>query len=175
MSAEFRDGDILLVKVNHFRTWYRWLLAKLIQLFDRNYYHHCVLYVAGVFHEADASGVIIRSRSWYSGDEICLLRPIHSLSPSDLPHYISLANAQLGKPYDYWGTLLFQLIYRLTFRFIWLGKRGNNANKKLYCSEHCITPYHELRGWFPKPWKISPGDLRRSSGYFQVVFEGRLN
>jgi hypothetical protein len=169
-----QTGDILLVKVGKFRTWYRWLLAKLIQLIDRNYYHHCAIYVDGLIHEADSVGVIERTIHWYQHDTVCVLRPIEPLTPPETFKYLQAAREQLGKPYDYWGTLLFQLIYRLTFKWLWLGKTHASAGKKLYCSEHCLMPIHKVRGYFNAPWKVSPGDIKRSSGYYKVVWEGKL-
>lgn len=166
-----KNGDIILVKVNEFTTWYRWLLAKLIQLFDRNYYHHCMIYIDGKIHEADAKGVVVNDFSKYANDEILVFRPIHPLSEAELMALIYFAEQQLGKPYDYWGTMFFQLIYRLTG--LWLGKSYGHAQAKLYCSEHCVLPYNAIRGYFHAPWKVSPGDLRRSSGYFFVAFEGK--
>jgi hypothetical protein len=166
------NGDIILIKVNRFSRWYRWLLAKLIQFFDRNYYHHCAIYFNGLIHEADADGVVISSLERYSGDEILILRAVKPLTRQESVLLMRMAEMCLGSKYDYWGTLFFQLIYRLTG--VWLGKTHNRANKKLFCSEHCILPYFQVRGYFPNHWKVSPGDLRRAGGYFYVEYEGIL-
>jgi len=170
--TNLQNGDIILVKVNTFRKWYTFLLAKLIQIFDRAYYHHCALYINGKINEADAGGVVVRDMSHYKGDEICVLRLIHPITEQEGTIYLSTASEQVGKKYDFWSTLFFQLIYRVTG--MWFGFRKTHAQSRLFCSEHCILPIHHLRGYFPKPWLISPGDLRKASGYYYVAFEGRL-
>src|SRR6187402_2761560 len=121
----FQNGDILLVKVNHFSTWYKWLLAKLIQFFDKTYYHHCAIYIDGQIHEADAHGVVVRDYSHFKYDELCVLRLVKPIESSEIFRYRATANDLVGKKYDYWSTLFFQLIYRTT-RF-WLGRRSARA------------------------------------------------
>ena len=164
-----RNGDIILIKVNKFTTWYRFLLGKLIQLFDRTYYHHCAIYIDGKLHEADGHGVVEIDLSKYDNDNYAVIRPILELSKQEEEELKFILNAQLGKPYDYWGTLFYQLIYRLTK--LWFGPKNERARAKLFCSEHCILPYHKLRGYFRKSYLISPGDILRSSGYFKIVLE----
>lgn len=165
----FENGDIILVKVNHFSTWYKWLLAKLIQLFDRAYYHHCVLYIDGGIHEADSNGIVKRELSHLKYDEVCVLRLINPITAEERYSYLETARGLVGKKYDYWSTLFFQLIFRTVG--LWFGRRST-AQNRLFCSEHCVLPIHKVRGYFVKPWLISPGDLRRSTGYHYVVFEG---
>lgn len=172
-QLEFQVGDVVLVKVNQFRKWYRWLLAKLIQLFDRTHYHHCIIYVNNnQFHSAEAEGVVVQELNHYKNDEVLVLRPLLPLSSVEKFRYLEYANSLLGRKYDYWGTLFFQLIYRLTA--IWIGPRKLKASRKLFCSEHCLMPIHKVRGYFHNVWNRSPGDICRSSGYYYVVHEGTV-
>lgn len=168
-----QTGDIALVQVNNFSTWYRALLGKLIQWFDRTYYHHAVLYCDGVFHEADTR-VVERPLSHYNGDRLYILELIDPLTDSESSYYVAIADHQLDKKYDYWGTLFFQLIYRLTG--IWIGKKGKGAERKPFCSEHVLTPIYHVRGYFQDKYKWSPGDVcRKGAAYYRVKWEGIFN
>lgn len=169
---KFNTGDIALVQVREFSTWYRALLGKAIQLID-GFYHHAVAYVDGVFHEADTK-VVERPLSYYNGDRLLILELIQPLTEAEKSLYIAIAYNQLGKKYDFWGTLFFQLIYRITG--IWFGPKGKAAEKKPYCSEHALTPIYYVRGYFQDKYKWSPGDImRKGSFYYRVKWEGIFN
>jgi hypothetical protein len=165
-------GDIALVQVREFSTWYRALLGRLIQWIDC-YYHHAILYVDGVFHEAD-SKVVERPLSHYNGDRLLILELIDPLTEGERRYYECIADDQLDKKYDYWGTLFFQLIYRITA--IWFGRKGKAAEERPFCSEHTLTPIHHVRGYFQDKYKWSPGDImRKGSFYYRIKWEGIFN
>jgi hypothetical protein len=165
-------GDIILVKVNKFSTWYRWLLAKLIQFFEGVYYHHACAIVGGLIYEADTR-VVRRSPVHLNGQHVVVLRLKKPLSDRERNMYKFLANQCLDREYDYWGVLLHQLIYILTFRRIWIGKTHSSANSKPYCTEFSVHMIHRLRGYFPTPWKTGPTVLLQLAPlYYEVVFEG---
>jgi len=44
--------------------------------------------------------------------------------------------------YDYAGTFFHQLIRLTSFELIWIGKKGEKANKKLYCTEAAKGLYY---------------------------------
>lgn len=169
-----QDCDIILFKVNHWNglPWYRKVLAKAIQLIDRNYYHHAGVFIEGKIHEAEAKGVVESDLDKHIDHQVCILKPIKSLTEAERRRMTFVYKQLIGKKYDYMGTLLFQLIYRLTQQRLWIGTTHNSATRKLYCSEHVVLGYSKVLGFFPQPWKVSPGDIRRSSGYFYVHFEG---
>lgn len=165
-------GDIMLVKVNKFSKWYRALFAKGIQLFDRSFYHHAVLFCGGVFHEADTK-VVSRPLSHYSGDHVLILELIKPLSESERNQYVQECIKLLDRKYDYVGAIFFQLLYRLTG--LWFGRTGKLSEKRPFCSEHTLTPINKIRGYFADKYKISPGDIRRLGGaYYHVKFEGTM-
>ena len=166
---KLNTGDIALVQVHMFSTWYRFLLGKAIQWID-NFYHHSILYVDGKFHEADTK-VTERELSYYNGDRLLILELIKPMTESEQSLYTAIAYAQLDKKYDYWGTLFFQLLYKITG--LWFGPKGKHAERKPYCSEHVLTPIHHVRGYFQDKYKWSPGDIMKKGGlYYRVKWEG---
>lgn len=170
---KFETGDIVLVKVNDFSTWYRWLLAKFIQFFDGVYYHHAGTIVNGLLYEADKK-VIKRIPRHLVGDEIIVFRLKVPLSDPEKIYYEKLAEDTLGRSYDYWGTMFHQLIYILTLRRIWIGKTKKSARKKPYCTELAVHMINQIRGYFPQPWKTGPSALiSEAPRYYNVVFEGK--
>lgn len=169
----FQTGDIILIKVNTFTSWYRWLLAKLIQFFDGVYYHHAGTIADGLIYEADTRVIRRHPASRLAGDEIIVFRLKKPLEPVERELYEHLAAQTIGKRYDYWGALLHQLVYILTFRRIWIGKTRGAALKYPYCTELAVHMINRIRGYFAQPWKTGPsGLLQQAPLYYDVVFEG---
>lgn len=168
-QVEYQDGDILLLHVNHFSTWYRKLFAKMICFFDGVYYHHAQIYYNGLIYEADTT-VKAKTTKFNEGDEVMILRPITPLTENEKRQLESLLDAELGRKYDYWGAIFHQFVYIITFRKIWIGKVGNSANKKPYCTELVAGIYRMLRGYFPQPYLTSPYVLQKQvPNYFKVI------
>lgn len=65
----------------------------------------------------------------------------------------------IGFKYDFTALFLHQLVYRLTFKSLWIGKTKGKAKDRLYCSEFyaMIWEYFE---W----WKMSTSDILQYSG-----------
>lgn len=170
--SAFQDGDIVLVKVNNFKAWYRYVFAHLIRFFDGVYYHHAQIYFGGWLWEANNT-VVAQGLDYNNGDEVIILR---LKKPLNRFEYEKLHDALLkmnGKRYDYWGAMLHQLIYILTFRRIWIGKRGTRADSNPYCTEFVTSLMHQLRGYFPEHYKIGPAKLLQNAPlYYEVVKEG---
>lgn len=169
IEFKYQDGDILLLHVNKFSTWYRKLFATLICFCDGVYYHHAQIYFNGLIYEADTE---VRSKTilFNKGDEVMVIRPTIPLTIDEINHLGYLLKLEYGRKYDYMGALLHQLIYILTFRRIWIGKTGKSADRKPYCTELVAGIYRELRGYFPKPYLTSPFVLQQQApNYFKVV------
>lgn len=58
--------------------------------------------------------------------------------------------------YDYPSLLFFQLIYRLTFKKIWLGRKDDKADDLLYCSEFYGYVWKEK---YPRWYTLSTSDI----------------
>lgn len=171
----FETGDIILVKVNRFSTWYRKLLGKLIQFFDGVYYHHAGAIAYGMLYEADTRVITSNPYQRLKGDNILVLRLRQALDASEKEKYKNILKEAENRKYDYWGVLFHQLIYVLTFRRIWIGKKGTSAKRRPYCTELAVEAIHQLRGYFPQPWKLGPsGLLKLAPLYYDVVYEGRI-
>lgn len=167
-----QDGDIILEKVNDFGAWYRWVLAKGIQLVDGVYYHHALTYSGGLLYEANET-VEIGAKDRLVGSEVLILRLKTPFSVEEEIKFNKELFKSWGKKYDYTGTLLFQLLYILTFRRIWLGRTGKKARRRYYCTELVADAINKVRGYFPQPWKVGPSTiLKLGPLYYDVVFEG---
>lgn len=169
-----QDGDIILEKVNDFGAWYRWVLAKGIQIADGVYYHHALTYSAGHLYEANEK-VEVSGKERLKGSEVLILRLKKPLSIEEQLKFNSELFRSVGKKYDYTGTLLFQLLYILTFRRIWLGRTGKKARRRYYCTELVADAINKVRGYFPQPWKVGPSTIIKLGPlYYDVVFEGKF-
>lgn len=167
-----QNGDIVLVKVNHFKAWYRFLFAQLIRFFDGVYYHHAQIYFDGRLWEANDK-VMAQRLEYNNGDEVMILRLKKPITPEEHQTLVKVLAVMNGKKYDYWGAMLHQLIYVLTFRRIWIGKRGHVADRNPYCTEFVTSLMHQLRGYFPEHYKIGPAKLLQNAPlYYEVVKEG---
>lgn len=174
----FETGDIILIKVNHFSKWHRWLLAKLIQLVDGVYYHHACTVSNGVVYEADTkviASLVKEFERHYAGDEVLVLRLRKPLTEGEKYVFEQRMKESVGKPYDYFAVFIHQLIYILTFRRVWLGRTRKKARQKPYCTELVTEAIHHIRGYFPEPWKIGPSVLiKQAALYYDVVYEGKI-
>lgn len=168
----FRNGDVVLWKVNDFSTLPRKILAKGIQLFEGTYYHHATIPCDGKMYEADK---VVReiNLSKYYGSEMLHFRLKKSLSLKEEVQYTNIIKKRLGAKYDFFGVLLWQPIYILSGRRFWFGKRGNNAEEKPYCTEFAIEPINQLRGYFPQKYKVGAYHLLEMAPlYYDLVYEG---
>lgn len=169
---KLQNGDIVMVKVNNFSTWYRWLFANLIRFVDGVYYHHAQIYFDGKLFEAN-DRVVAQPLDYNYGDETLIFRLKTPLSETESSRVKLLLSSSLNRKYDYWGAMLHQLIYIVLFRRVWLGRRGNIADRKPYCTELVTSIMHQVRGYFPEHYKTGPSKLLQQAPlYYEVVQEG---
>jgi hypothetical protein len=167
---KLETGDIILVRFNKFSTWYRWLFAQLIKLFDRSYYHHAVACINGEIHEADTV-VRVRELSHYDGCKVLVLKLKTPLTYREKISYELIARNMIGRKYDYTSAIFFQLIYRITGA--WIGPTGKASERRPFCSEHVLTFPYLVRGYCPDKYKWSPGDIARKGwAYYDLKYEG---
>jgi hypothetical protein len=171
------DGDTVLVKVNKFTEptlvgrFLRMLLAKSIQFFDGVYYHHSQKICDGKIWEADWT-FVNRPVNHNDGDSVKVLRLKTSLSPDERSKMKQIISEIAGRPYDKIG-LVVQLFFVLSSRRIWIGSRGDAANRKLYCTEATSLIDNQVRGYFPQHWLTSPYLYQLIAPYYyDVVYEG---
>lgn len=169
---ELKDGDVILVHANSFSTWYRWLFSHLIRLLDGVFYNHGQIVSSGLIYEADTK-VRTVDVSTLDGDNILVLRPKVPLTEEETTWLSSFLELELGRPYGYFAVLVWQLLYILTSRRIWLGFKGGDADRKPYCTELVSRAYNKMRGYYPTYYKTAPSELLSNGAfYFDVVFEG---
>jgi len=167
-----QEGDIVLVKVNNFTTWYRWLFAHLIRFVDGVYYHHAQISFGGMLWQANTEVECIEP-DYNKGDEVIVLRLKKPLTEKESNRFNKILEEMNGRTYDYWGAIFHQFVYILLFRRVWIGRRGNLADRKAYCTEFVTSIMYRLRGNFPEHYKTGPSKLLQQAPlYYDVVFEG---
>jgi hypothetical protein len=78
------------------------------------------------------------------------------------PHeYKKELNSVLGKPYDFNSVLIFEPIKLMTYKTIWLGKKGEKATNSFYCSKLASRAYYKATNskLFTNWYKIDPAEL----------------
>lgn len=75
----------------------------------------------------------------------------------------------LGKKYDYWGTMFFQVIKQLTFGYLWLSNK-HKYFEKFYCSEADAYVKHIMsnKRFFLEWFSYSPHDQFSTELLFTV-------
>lgn len=168
-QVTYNDGDIILVHVRKYSVWYRWLFGTLIKFFDQVYYHHAQIYFDGVLYEADTQ-VRVKLTSENDQDEIIIFRPNIPLTNDEMVIMRSFLNNEVGKTYGYLAAFLFQLLYILSGRRIWLGTSNMKAERTPYCTELVAGAWNSVRGYFPRPWLTSPYVIQRElPQYFTAI------
>jgi len=151
------------------------ILSVLIRFFTNNYWNHAKYVVLDnkgrvVIQEALAQGIVQRTpQEALVGRDIIVMKPAQALNKVEKAYYCELAEELIGVKYDYFGTLLFQLIKQLTG--IWLGSRDIKLNTPKYCSEAPITLHYFVKGIIKKPWGYAPSDIRNDN-YFKPFWAG---
>lgn len=159
-------GDIVLFRTKPSLNPLSWVAAG-IRFFTRYRYNHVGIVVSNwdklFINEAVEKGVLsIPLEGRLDGQEIKIIRGINSI---DEKVFARKANSFLGKTgYDFSSLLLFQLWFQLTGK--WVGKKGDRASRRLYCSEYAAYMY-ELKDW----WTYSP-DMIGEEKNFMTIFEG---
>jgi hypothetical protein len=76
--------------------------------------------------------------------------------------------SDLDKPYDLLSLFVWQVI-KQTFG-IWLGKRGERASDRIYCTEQVARTHLEA---FSEPSMVDPEDVYRNE-HFKPIYEGKI-
>jgi hypothetical protein len=148
------------------------LLPRLIQLFQKRKWNHAGLVVEFegklMILEAVAEGAVLRlPEESFAGSQIMIMRPRFEIK--DLDGFSKMAiELVLGKPYDYASLLWHQLIFKLSGRRKWVGRR-HTAYMKLNCSELVAYVYDMMYGVFPIWHKTSPAMIRENEVDFEPI------
>lgn len=158
-------GDIVLYSGNK-------LLAKLIQFFQRRKWNHAGLVVEFegklMILEAIAEGAVLRMPEESFGEsQIMIMRPRFEIEDKDGFSKMAI-ELVLGKPYDYAALLWHQLIFKLSGRRKWVGRK-HTAYLKLNCSELVAYCYDMMYGVFPVWYKTSPAMIRENEKDFEPI------
>lgn len=163
-KTELQEGSILLFSSKSF-------IARAIQFFQRNRYNHAGLLVK-LFEEwyvaeAEARGLVLNKLAdRLHGNKVLMLVPRFATMPQEVTKTVV---PMVGKHrYDFFSLLFFQMIYTITGWFnrpVWIGRRGNAAGKRLYCSEVCALVYYLVYGIFIEWWKYNPAMLYNSKQF----------
>ncbi len=164
---DLRVGDIILFSGKGF-------IARAIQLFQGRRWNHAGLIVdvwGQLFVlEAVAKGVVlntIEDSLDLNSDNVMVMRPNFKVAKDFSKVAVELTE---GHKYDYAALLWHQLIFKITGRRRWVGRR-HTAENKLYCSELCAYVYNHLHDLFPIWWKTSPAMLREEKENFDDVYD----
>ena len=144
-------------------------LAAIIRVFIKYPYNHVGIIVKNwempELNESNEKGV----NSTVALDRLAN-RKIKILRYKDIIDERSMAvraNSRKGiTRYDVLGLIFFQLVYKLTGRWL-ANSRTNNDQRFMYCSEYVAWCYPAI---FPQWYRIDPKDLG-SNDNFEVIFE----
>lgn len=110
--------------------------------------------------EAQAKGIIItRYNNYYNHPSIKYIERIEELTEDEKKKISEIAYQAVEKTtrYDFLG-ILYQMWYTITGK--WKGKTGEQAEKRLYCSEAFATWHDEIqKGIFEDPEAVNPLDV----------------
>lgn len=168
-------------------VWYnplRWV-SVFIRLFTGKYNHAFFLINDKIIIEADSEGVneTLFNNKWKKGQEIRVYNLDFVFNISDM---YQLLHAQIGKGYDFKGTLLDQLWFSIRKFFWrvfdgkkprWTGHSKDFATKKFYCSE--LVGYiinQENKKLFVNWEQYNPNDiykLAEETELLKLYFDGK--
>lgn len=159
----FKNFDIILVHKKRIDS-IDSIPAPFIRIATKCYYNHAAIAYRGFVFEANTKGFepfmsIEEYQKRIGKDiEIAILRPLNLLTGGE-----QRLKEIIGKGYDYWSLLWFQILLLITGK--WKGHTGKFAKEKVYCSEACAY-IAGLEKW----WTFSPAMLWRSTS-FDIMFE----
>jgi hypothetical protein len=170
-ATDLPYGAIILERSDFKKSWakrkglskIRCFLPPLIRFFTGGYYNHCFI-VGDQIYDPDYPRCVKRPKEWAKGIEAEVWLPIQYKEVD----FSTIEN----KPYNLTDTLFYQLIYQLTGRKVWLGRKGSKSRKQIYCSEGVCLPYG---GLFPFAFRMDTEQLRQElKGKFVSIFVGKL-
>jgi hypothetical protein len=143
-----KTGDLLLV--HRIFKWHKpkSYLSAAIRWFTNFYWNHTAIIVmidnVAYVLEAVGNGVILKPYETWKLDTSIISEYV-SIG-EDIPTYEALY--YLGHKYDFISLTFYQVIYQITRKLfkkgLWIGRKGNKAKGKLYCSELFAT-IHDLK------------------------------
>ena len=161
-------------------VWYkiRTYLSWIIRTVAFTKYNHAGVVVSNWYtpflNEAQGVGIITEPCSTrLVGCCVKIIRRIDSNKLSEAGVAIK-ANDKLGNTkYDFMGLvhqLIFNIWYKISDKKIWVGKKGNDASRRMYCYEYAAWVHDDL---YPEWWKIELSEMRYD-GRFKDIFEGKI-
>lgn len=131
-------------------------LSYAIRLFTRTQWNHAAIVLTVgtdiLIVEAKGKGVVATHFDiWLQKDRKYSIREPRYM-PDDIERKIA---SSLGKEYDFVSLLFYQVILRITGK--WIGSTGMEAQHKLYCSELVADCFN-----MPNAESLSTGELERS-------------
>lgn len=173
-----RTGDIILFykpfKWYKIRTYLSWIIRKIAM----TKYNHAGVVVNNWYipflNEAQGVGLITEScHTRLVGCHIKIMRRLDIDSISEASLAVK-ANGIIGNTkYDFMG-LVHQLVlntwYKISGKKIWIGKKGDDASRRMYCYEYAAWVHNDL---YPEWWKIDLPAMRYDSR-FKVIFKGKI-
>lgn len=169
---DLKTGYVLLYTSTHF-------LSRAIRFFTRSTVNHasiCIEEWGEMFvAESDKQGFVPnRILSSIKGRQILVLKPMVPYDEKEMGKQIT---SMLGHHrYDFASLLFFQVIYNVTKwwngKGKWLGKQGEKASRRLYCSEAIAFIYNRLTGIMPEWWKYNPDMILRDPNFEHFELEG---
>lgn len=160
-----KPGDIVLYSGRGF-------LPKAIQLFQGRKWNHVGLVVAvdgdNLILEAVAEGVVLNDPiDSFKKSQIMIMRPRFDIGDPKVFSEKAI-NMSISKPYDFAALLWHQLVFTLTGRSKWVGRK-HTAEERLYCSEVAAYVYHEMFDLFPNWFKTNPAMIREDEVNFEPI------
>ena len=161
---DYKTGDIVLFKTKF--KWYNPItyVSVAIRAITGYDYNHVGVVVSNwdklFLNEAIEKGVIsIPLEKRLKGQEILVLR---DSSPIDEKKFAVEANSFLGNTgYDFSSLLVFQLIYQITNK--WIGRKEENATKRMYCSEY-VAYLYKMKDW----WAVAPDAIGNDKRFVKI-------
>lgn len=172
---ELQTGD-LLHRHSPF-VWYKptRYLSVLIRFFTKSWSGHTAM-IIDIWSEkmvVESDGLNVRLlpyKEWAKDSLIIITR--NELTEFQKRHLSIVAISKQGYTgYDFIG-IIHQLIFQLSGQ--WIGRTGDNASKKMYCSEYIAWCYNEVLRIYPNWFKIAPSDLYNDNKFFQI-YKGIAN
>jgi len=154
-KEDLKTGDILLVSSH---SW----LAKKIQFFQKNKWNHAGIVIEcwgeWFICEADKKGICLTALDDYlnSDKSLMICRPQFDYDEKKISTFMLPYCGHVG--YDYSSLLFFQLLAQVFGK--WVGKKGDEAARRFYCSEWCAFVHNQFnQSIFPFWYSVAPKDI----------------
>lgn len=149
--------------------WISWLIRKVTKSWSGH--TAMIVWVFGepMVYESDEGHVRpITYKQWAKDAEIVITR--FEMSNRKRRKLAKISTSQLGKEYDFKGTIIDQFI--LQIRGKWYGYTGDNAEDKMYCSEYIAWCYNKLLKMYADWFKTPPSKMY-ADNRFKRLYTGK--